>query len=202
MAKWEYGKIPVSWQSRHSALLSPKQYTGLLPKQCTVLHKFEGQPQHRFLNMGFVIGSDPYVFAEETEKMGEQIWVYRNWGPTPHKILIRMVYSLTLNIAVKPLLNGKDCVSATTLGGDTVFSQEYGLFQECRLLEFGQECRLRMIQAGKCTKFTRVVYVRGNAVLRANVMLKKGPRKVRYYRKNADITNRRLWEFGFLPLRV
>jgi len=84
-----------------------------------------------------------------------------------------------LNVTVQPQLNGKDKVTATTLGGTVVFGHEYGLFSECRLFEFRQDCKVAMMMADKATVCTRLSFVRGYETLRGNSVLKRGPKKHR-----------------------
>ena len=107
---------------------------------------------------------------------GQTVWHYVHCS-SEFGAVIREAGTVTLNVDVQPQLNGKDRVTAATLGGNVVFHSEYGLFDECRLYEFRKECKDHMMIAHKATKCTKLVFARGETVLRVNSVLKKGKTK-------------------------
>jgi len=108
------------------------------------------------------MASRKHSFVEKLDMDGMVVWVYQCLSPPHQKALIRQVGAVTLTVTVQPLLNGKDRVQATTLGGGVVFTKQYGMDEECRLMEFRHEVHAVMMARKKVSPNTQFTFVRGS----------------------------------------
>jgi len=182
MPQFEAAKVPKDWTPSQPLPRSLDWKGPLSPENSYLLSQFPPGGKRNYEM--FLASLSPhavsplkFIFSGKYELgHGQSVWFYvqrsRDFG-----VVIRQTGAVTLTIDVKPLLNGKDCVTATTLGGNVVHRKEYGHFAECRLMEYRAQVKFAMLMAGKATLCTKFSLVRGVKVLRGNVVLKPGPRK-------------------------
>jgi len=125
---------------------------------------------------------------------GQSVWHYVH-NSCRFCAVIRTAGQVVLTVSVAPLLNGKDKVKATTINGNVVFEKQYGLFEECRALEFRKLCKKAMLTVDKATDQTKVSMVIGTKILRGSSVIKKGIRKTKFLRWRPPPNNTFIWEF-------
>lgn len=161
----------------------------------------------------YVTGCEPQVyvnkmfkycdFVQQCDVDGQTMWHYSHCSEEFGVVIREIRGTMALSLEVRPLVNGKDRVTATTMGGNIAFQKDYGASTECRLFEFREECKAALMQADKLTKCTKIFFtrrcpfntarllpVRGNAVLKPQAVI---PPKQRYRRPPEN--NRRIYEF-------
>jgi hypothetical protein len=95
-----------------------------------------------------------------------------------HGAIVRPIGQIMLNVTVQPLLNGQDRVAAHTLGGNVVFSQDYGMREECAVLEYGVQVHRALIQQNKASLQSHVVLLQlpGSKAIRGKAVIKRAVR--------------------------
>jgi hypothetical protein len=170
MAAFEYCVVPYEWKDGDE-VLKPSRWIGPLSRE----------NNKRLLQGPLRIGAQILVFGRGRDRRhyylrrpmqvnGLQWFLYDNFDDSNYAV-IRPAGLIVLTVKCTPVLNGKDKVSALTLGGNCAYSREYGHMEECNIKEFKQEVR-----AANCcvwSSATELRLVKGTRILRGNVIVKK-----------------------------
>ena len=102
-------------------------------------------------------------------------WLYAREGAgDPDLVVIRQACTMTLNISVRNQVNGKTRVAATTLAGNTVWAEQYGMNELCRMSDVKSQVRTALLSNGKIGPVTPIKFMRGSKLLSGRHILKSG----------------------------
>ena len=188
----EYCYVGSDW-TRVDAPPSAADYEGVLPRR---MAEHVGKS---WILLTFGIKRRKYLFIDSFELDGAPMFLYETWHRNDyHRVIVRDVGSITLNVSTQPLLNGKDKVSAHTLGGNVAYEEQFGMNDECRLFEFRLKVHAAMLAKQKCTINTHMHFVMGTrVVLRGNAVLKKSRKKKERWYRHSCLRTQWLCEYGF-----
>ena len=113
-------------------------------------------------------------------------------------IAVRSVPTVLVTVGKRILPNGKDLVYANAgVLGRSVFSEQYGMNDQCQVKQIRDRVHAAMLAAGICSLHSRLEFVKVGSTrpLRGNCVLKKSRRPMeRWNRRPAN--NRSLERYG------
>ena len=143
-------------------------------------------------------GSRQFWFVDKVEHGCQNIWRFRHME-NEFSIVVREPGTITLNIGVSHLPNGKDRVVATiALSGNEVHASQHGAHDTCRLSQFRDACKEALVVDGKATRSTVVKCLMGDKMLRGNAVLNEGRDMKRRRELPGPVRNRSMDEYGKL----
>ena len=134
------------------------------------------------LHMGMlsesITGCLKYYFQSKfVTEDGQDAWHYEHCSRS-NAVVVREAGHVVFNVTTEYVGDGKDRVTAVTLGGNPMFTQEYVSQSRCRVADFRAECHEHMMLTGLATSCTKLSFVRGGKLLRGNVVLSRAHRSM------------------------
>ena len=119
-------------------------------------------------------------------------------------IAVRSVPTVLVTVGKRILPNGNDLVYANAgVLGRSVFSEQYGMNDQCQVKQIRDRVHAAMMAAGICSLHSRIEFVKvgSDRPLRGNCVIKKSRRPMERW-KSRPINNRSLERYGIRRRRM